>query len=80
MSKAKKPGWKTTEFWLSTLVAANNTLQASGAGTDNAWVQGISAVAAAAVAVFYAQSRAKAKQITIEDAAESGPLSRRGGR
>ncbi len=57
-----KPGYKTTEFWLSSIAIVLGSLLASGTfgqGTDIA--RGVGAIVAALAAMGYSSSRGKAK-------------------
>jgi len=57
-----KPGYKTTEFWLSTVSAIAGIVIASGAvGVDNQWVQMIAMLAAGLSSAGYAGARATTK-------------------
>ena len=53
-----KPGYKTTEFWLSLAAAALGAVIASGAvPTDGPWVQAVALLNTALVAMGYTGSR-----------------------
>ena len=57
-----KEGWKTTEFWFSTVVALWGIIMASGAvDPDNAIVKLIGGAVAAIASAGYAHSRGKTK-------------------
>ncbi len=57
-----KPGWKTTEFWMSVTAAIVGLLSASGGVGDESIVMKVAGMAGAAlVAMGYAHSRGKAK-------------------
>lgn len=57
-----KPGFKTTEFWLSLIVTVATLAIASGTiPTDNPYVQIASAIAAALSQAGYSFSRASTK-------------------
>lgn len=59
-----KPGWKTTEFWLTLLALGLTQLYASGvtdSHADSSWVKAIAFFAAALTAAGYAVSRGKVK-------------------
>ena len=62
-----KPGYKTTEFWLSAVAVVVSLLIASGlleSLAETHWVvKAVSLVAAALAALGYDSSRAKVKEI-----------------
>lgn len=62
----KKPGYKTTEFWLTMAVMVLGALAASGVfdnmqQSDNPWVKLAGVVGMALAAMKYTGSRTKAK-------------------
>jgi hypothetical protein len=62
MDKVTKPGFKTSEFWLTTLATVVGLLVASGAFVDtSALGKGLALVASALAAAGYSYSRALAK-------------------
>lgn len=59
---AHKPGYKTTEFWLSTAATIIGILIASGAVADSSAVgKAVALIASALAAAGYSYSRALAK-------------------
>jgi hypothetical protein len=59
-----KPGYKTTEFWLSTIAMIVATVVASGVVPETGPLsQGIALVAMALTAMGYDASRGKAKEV-----------------
>lgn len=56
-----KPGYKTTEFYLTVAATIVGLLMASGAFESGAVAQGLGVVASALAAMGYSYSRAKAK-------------------
>ncbi len=59
---AVKPGYKTTEFWLSLAATLVSTLYASGTiGDGSTWGKALALVATALTAAGYSVSRGKAK-------------------
>lgn len=57
-----KPGYKTTEFWMSALVAVIGLVVASGAvPAGGPWERGIAFIASALATMGYTASRATAK-------------------
>lgn len=59
---AKKPGYKTTEFWLSTAAVLIGALLASGLVTEGSAIDKIAGLAVTVLATLgYTVSRAKAK-------------------
>lgn len=57
-----KPGFKTTEFWLSLVVTVCGLLTASGViPTGSVWAQGIGMVMAGVTALGYTGSRMNVK-------------------
>lgn len=57
-----KPGWKTTEFWKSALIAVAGLIMASGAiPSSGVWGQVAGMVSAALASAGYAASRGAAK-------------------
>ncbi|MEM6394580.1 MAG: hypothetical protein AAF797_17575 [Planctomycetota bacterium] len=64
VSNEPKPGFKTTEFWLSIVVVFVSLLGGSGAiGPDSELFQAISTIAAAFATAGYGYSRAKVKAL-----------------
>ncbi len=62
MSGPAKPGWKTTEFWLSLAAQMVGVLAASGAiATGSIWERMVGVVATALASMGYSVSRAKVK-------------------
>ena len=64
-----KPGYKTTEFWLSTAATVVGLVLASGAlpeQADNLWVRLIGGIVAVLAALGYTASRAKVKSANGE--------------
>lgn len=60
-----KPGYKTTEFWLSLAATILTALYASGAikeGSDSSVVKAVALAAAALTALGYSVSRGMAKK------------------
>ncbi len=60
-----KPGYKTTEFYLSLVAMLLTALYASGAikeGSDASWVKAVASLAAALTALGYSVSRGMAKK------------------
>lgn len=58
-----KPGWKTSEMWLSIATVIGGFLLASGAfPTDSEVVKGLGAVVSALVAAGYGWNRTKIKK------------------
>tara|TARA_R100001015_G_scaffold19143_1_gene15142 strand:- start:4215 stop:4445 length:231 start_codon:yes stop_codon:yes gene_type:complete len=65
----EKPGFKTTEFWISTGAAVVGGLVASGAiPTEGPWMQVIGLVSAALVALGYTGARLNLKKTEAEAA------------
>jgi hypothetical protein len=59
---SKKPGWKTSEFWLSTAAMLTSQLYAAGVIGDASTVgKVVAAVASVLTALGYTVLRAKAK-------------------
>lgn len=57
-----KPGYKTTEFWLSFAVTVTGIVVSSGAVTPGSyWERAIGVIAATLAALGYTSSRAKVK-------------------
>jgi hypothetical protein len=57
-----KPGWKTTEFWMSLAAAAMGATLASGViPSESPWVKVLSVPAMALASLGYSYSRGKAK-------------------
>lgn len=56
---ATRPGWRTTEFWVTLFVAAAGVL--TNAYSTKPWAQAAGAVAAALVSMGYVNSRARVK-------------------
>tara|TARA_R100000742_G_C4257846_1_gene75693 strand:- start:652 stop:897 length:246 start_codon:yes stop_codon:yes gene_type:complete len=68
----KKPGYRTTEFWLSLLAMVIGAITTSGAISNNVVLQGLGLAATALGALGYSGSRAvtkssESKQKTIEN-------------
>tara|TARA_R110000744_G_scaffold13121_2_gene38450 strand:- start:6463 stop:6708 length:246 start_codon:yes stop_codon:yes gene_type:complete len=57
----KKPGWKTTEFWLSLLTILIGAITTSGAISNNTVLQGLGLAATALGALGYSGARAVTK-------------------
>lgn len=67
MNQPIKPGWKTSEFWLSTITTLGGILTASGvfAGSEqtiNTVVQVAGVLVSAIVPIFYVGLRTELKQ------------------
>jgi hypothetical protein len=61
-----KPGFKTTEFWLSTIAIILGVLMTSGAITAGSpWDKGIGLVVAALASMGYSASRANVKTASL---------------
>lgn len=59
---AVKPGWKTTEFWLSCLAFVLGAIAASGAIPESSqWVQIMGMATTVLASMGYSSSRGKAK-------------------
>ena len=56
-----KPGFKTTEFWLTAAAMIVGLLLASGAFVDGAIAQGLGVASSALAAMGYSYSRGTAK-------------------
>lgn len=58
-----KPGYKTTEFWMTALAAMVGLLMTSGLFLgDSVWTKGLGLVAAGLASAGYAVSRGMAKR------------------
>jgi len=57
----KKPGYKTTEFWLSLLAIAIGAITTSGAISNSVVLQGLGLAATALGALGYSGARAVTK-------------------
>lgn len=58
----ERPGWKTSEFWLSVAAFAVSTLAASGAFGDGWVIKGLGVIGDVLAALGYQHSRTKVKQ------------------
>ena len=59
-----KPGWKSTEFWFSAIVAIWGMVVASGAvGEDDAWVKIVGAIVAGLASAGYSVARGTVKKM-----------------
>ena len=71
-----KPGYKTTEFWLSILATGLGFLLASGAMdsvTEDSWIAKlIGGLVAVLATLGYSASRAKVKSATTEQTTNGG--------
>lgn len=62
MDGKERPGWRTTEFWLTALAVLVGLLLASGAlPADSAVARAVGAIASALASTGYSWSRAKVK-------------------
>lgn len=59
MLMTTRPGWRTTEFWVTLFVAAAGVL--TNVYSNKPWAQVAGAVAAALVSMGYVQGRSKIK-------------------
>lgn len=60
---ASKPGYRTTEFWLTAAAAVTGLLISSGiVPTESAWAEALGLVAAALASMGYSVSRGAAKR------------------
>ena len=57
----KKPGWKTTEFWLTLVASLVGLVLASGAISHDPTLQALGMVSSALSSMGYGMSRAKTK-------------------
>lgn len=75
-----KPGYKTTEFWITFIIQIMNALVQSGLiGDGTQLVKGLSFAAAALTAIVYAITRAQVKAAASADAPDPlGPDPQRG--
>ncbi len=62
MTTDVKPGYKTTEFWLSAIATLVGLVMASGASVDGPIAQGLGFAAAALSAAGYSVSRGMSKK------------------
>jgi len=66
-----KPGFKSTEFWLSAAAALVSLLMASGAfGDDSSFAKALGFASAALASLGYSASRAFTKSAEVKAAAE----------
>jgi hypothetical protein len=69
-SPAERPGWQTTEFWLSLVAIIVAYLISSGiAPVGSVWAQALATVATILAAIGYQASRARVKSAQIQAAA-----------
>lgn len=66
-----KPGYKTTEFWLSTIAMALGALMASGAldkvPADSIWAKIVGGVIVVLASLGYTAGRAKVKSTEVTE-------------
>lgn len=70
-----RPGWKTSEFWLSLAAQAVSAAMASGVLTSSPAVQAVGLAGAILTAMGYTASRASVKKsANLQAATKAGPL------
>lgn len=60
-NKEVKPGYKSTEFWLTLVATIIGAVLASGITGDNQWVQMVGAIASVLAPAAYARGRSLVK-------------------
>lgn len=62
LPSSPKPGYKTTEFWITVVTSIGGLLAASGAFAENSpWLKIVGLIVAAATSMGYTASRAQVK-------------------
>ncbi len=69
-----KPGWKTSEFWVTAAEQTVGMLAASGAFANNMWVQLAGVLLSAVSGLTYKQSRTKAKTVPASEMFPAKPV------
>jgi hypothetical protein len=68
-----KPGYKTSEFWLTLAAQALGAVTASGLPSGNPWMQAAGLGLSALSLLGYQQSRAAVKKNSMAEALGAGP-------
>lgn len=76
-----KPGWKTTEFWLSLVATIVGVLLASGVFTDDSWAAkalGVAAATLSALGYTWARGSLKSGEMEVYSRIEANRLGKSG--